>query len=86
MEEEYQNKSGKPEMPDDAVLVKQTNSLEFYFSKLDHIILVKISGCQTGPFRLARPDIIGLLNILDQQTQEKESHLLAELECDEDDF
>ena len=86
MKEDNKKVSGKPEMPGDAVLVKQTGPLEFYFSKSEQILLVGISGCQGGPGRLARPEIIGLLNVFDQQTREKEAELLAELECDEDDF
>jgi hypothetical protein len=79
-------KASPGSMPDDAVLVKQTDSLEFYFSQSEHVFLVRVSGCQTGPVRLGRPDIVGLLSIFDHQIQEKESALMAELECDEDDF
>ncbi|MGC2063532.1 MAG: hypothetical protein WA610_11185 [Thermodesulfovibrionales bacterium] len=86
MKNDNRDMSAKPAMPDDAVLVKQTGPLEFYFSQSEHIFLVVISGCQAGPIRLSRPEIIGLLNIFDQKTQDKESTLLAELECDEDDF
>ncbi len=75
-----------PAMPDDAILVKQAGLLEFYFSKSGHVFLVSMPGCQSGPARLARADLMGLLDIFDQQTQEKEAQLLEELECDEDDF
>ena len=75
-----------PAMPEDAILVKQAGLLEFYFSKSEHVFLVSTPGCQSGPARLARADLMGLLDIFDQQTQEKEAQLLEELECDEDDF
>lgn len=86
MDAESKDVSGEAAMPDDAVRVKQTGGLEFYFSQSEHVLLVRISGCQTVPIRLSRPEIIGLLHIFDQQTQEKETQLLTELECDEDDF
>jgi len=86
MEEDDKGASGETAMPADAVLAKQTGPLEFYFSQSQHVFLVRISGGHAAPVRLGRTEIIGLLNIFDQQTQEKESALLAELECDEDDF
>jgi hypothetical protein len=86
MEEDNDNVSGDVAMPADAVLVKQAGALEFYFSQAQHVFLLRMAGGQTGPVRFGRPEIIGLLNIFDQQTQEKESALLAELESDEDDF
>ena len=85
MEKNNKKVSGKPEMPEDAVLVRQMGPLEFYFSKSEHILLAGISG-QGGLVRLARPEIIGLLDVFDRQTQEKEETLLAELGCDDDDF
>lgn len=74
------------EMPEDAVAVKQAGPLEFYFSRSEHLLLVRIPGCQAAPVRLARTEIADLLNIFDQQTREKETRLLADLESDEDDF
>lgn len=76
----------QPEMPADAVLVKQADCLEFYFSEAEHLMVVRIPGGQSGPVRLDRAAVAELLQSFDQQIREKESRLLAELEADEDDF
>lgn len=86
MGEGNNNASGDAAMPDDVVLVKQTGGLEFYFSQSEHSLFVRISGCPAGPIRLSRSELTGLLHIFDQQTQEKETRLLAELDDDDDDF
>jgi hypothetical protein len=92
MKEDNKEKSLKPEIPDDAVLVTRTGPLEFYFSKSEDMFLVGMPGSRAVPVRIARPEIINLLNILGplvedvQHAREKEEQLVAELECDEDDF
>lgn len=86
MKEDDNNLSGKLGMPDDAVLVKQSWACDFFFSKSAHLLYVRASGCQAGPVRIERRELIDLLNIYDQQLKDKEAQLLADLECDEDDF
>ncbi|MBA4374238.1 MAG: hypothetical protein C0402_15415 [Thermodesulfovibrio sp.] len=81
-----QSLPGHAAMPADAVLIKQVDLLEVYFSESEQLLFVKISGCQSGPARLTRQELAGLLNLFDQQIQEKEARLLAELDSDEDDF
>lgn len=86
-DESTENKTSyKPELPADAVLIKQIGSLFFYFSKSQHDVFIEISDYHAGPVKFARSEISDLLNIIDQKTEEKENDLIAELEADDDDF
>jgi hypothetical protein len=74
------------ELPADAVLVKQIGSLGFYFSKAQHTFFIATEDCHAGPVAFARSEIVDLLRICDNRTEEKETELLTELEQDDEDF
>ena len=92
MKEDNKAASRKSVIPEDTVLITQTGPLEFYFSKSEDMFFVSMSGDQAVSVRLARSEIIDLLNVLGplvediHHAREKEVQLVAELECDEDDF
>jgi hypothetical protein len=76
----------KQELPPDAMLVKQIGSFVFYFSKMEHTFYIETADYHAGPVALARAEILGLLNIFDKQSAEKEKELISDLEQDDDDF
>ena len=76
----------KQELPADAALVKQIGSFGFYFSKMEHKVYIEIADYHAGHIAFARAEILDLLIIFDQQSEEKEKELISELEQDDDDF
>lgn len=76
----------KQTLPADAVLVKQIGSFEFFFSKMEHNFYIETADYHAGPVAFGKAEILDLLNIFDQRSDEKEKELISDLEQDDDDF